>query len=144
MRELTKHAVETFYKEDLKQRLADAFQILISEMKELPDEIYGQYAANALKNLIQLSAKGVSDLNVVITEYLNDSEVLYANYEEQFKEIKALDEFARLKKYATDTHYDDYMLKKSEYERLRKEYDEEKSEKNEMTLEIEKGGEEDE
>jgi len=126
MRELTKRAVETFYKEELKQRLKDAFDVLMVEMKDLPEEIYAQYATNALKNLIQLSAKGVSDLNVIITEYLNDSDVLYANYEETLKEIKALDEVALSKKYEQDLHYEEYIRKSGEYERLRKDYDEEK------------------
>lgn len=126
MRELTKHAVETFYQDDLKHRLKEAFNTLMSEMKGLPDEVYHQYATNALKNLIQLSAKGVSDLNVVITESLNDSEVLYANYEEDLKAIKVLDEIALAKKYELETYYEEYRLKKAEYERFRQEYDEEK------------------
>jgi len=57
---------------------------------------------------------------------LNDSNVLYANYEEAFKEIKALDELALSKKYEQDTLYDDYIRKSLEYDRLRKEYNEEK------------------
>jgi len=126
MRELTKHAVETFYQEDLKQRLTHAFNTLLLEMKDLPDEVYPQYANNALKNIIQLSAKGVSDLNVVITEYLNDSTILYANYDNELKKIRELDEVALAKKYELDTYYEEYQLKKSEYERLRKAYDEEK------------------
>lgn len=126
MRELTKQAVEAFYQEDLKPHLEEAFNSLMAEMKELPDEIYSQYATNALKNLIQLSAKGVSDLNVVITEHLNDSEILYANYEANLKKIKDLDELALAKKYELDTFYEEYRLKKSEYDRMRLEYDEEK------------------
>ena len=126
MRELTKHAVETLYKEDLKHRLKDAFITLMAEIKELPDGIYGQYATNALRNLIQLSARGVTDLNVIITEYLNDSEVLYANYEESFNKIKEMDEIALAKKFEQDTYYEDYARKSLEYNRLRKEYNEEK------------------
>jgi len=126
MRELTKRAVETLYQEDLKHRLEEAFGTLMAEMKELPDDIYAQYATNALRNLIQLSAKGVTDLNVFITEYLNDSNVLYANYEETLKEIKVLDEIALSKKYEQDIHYEEYTRKSEEYDRLRKEYDEEK------------------
>jgi len=126
MRELTKRAVETLYQEDLKHRLEEAFGTLMVEMKELPDDIYAQYATNALRNLIQLSAKGVTDLNVFITEYLNDSNVLYANYEETLKEIKALDEIALSKKYEQDIHYEEYIRKSEEYDRLRKECDEEK------------------
>ena len=126
MRELTKHAVETLYKDDLKQRLEYAFGTLMAEIKELPDGIYGQYATNALKNLIQLSARGVTDLNVLITEYLNDSDVLYANYEESFQKIKAMDEIALAKKFDQDTYFEDYAQKSLEYNRLRKEYYEEK------------------
>jgi len=126
MRELTKHAAETLYKDDLKQRLEDAFGALMTEIEELPDGVYGQYATNALRNLIQLSARGVADLNVLITEYLNDADVLYANYEAAFKEIKALDEIALSKKYEMDAYYEDYVRKSEEYDRLRKEYDEEK------------------
>jgi len=126
MRELTKHAVETLYKDDLKQRLDDAFGTLMAEITELPDGIYGQYATNALKNLIQLSARGVTDLNVLITENLNDSDILYANYEEFFKKIKEMDEIAIAKKFEQDTYYEDYERKSLEYQRLRKEYYEEK------------------
>lgn len=126
MRELTKHAVEVLYQDDLKHRLEEAFGALMAEIKELPDGVYGQYATNALRNLIQLSAKGVTDLNVLITEYLNDPEVLYANYEASFKEIKAMDELALAKKYEQDIHYEAYIRKSLEYERLRQAYDEEK------------------
>jgi hypothetical protein len=98
----------------------------MAEMKELPNDVYSQYATNALKNLVQLSAKGVSDLNVIITEYLNDSEVLYANYEGTFKKIKAMDEVALSKNYEQEAHYEEYILKKEEYDRLRQEYSEEK------------------
>ena len=126
MRELTKHAVETLYKDDLKHRLEVAFGTLMSEITELPDGIYGQYTTNALKNLIQLSARGVTDLNVNITEYLNDSSVLYANYEDSFEKIKELDEIALAKKFEQDTYYEDYAQKSLEYNRLRKEYNEEK------------------
>ena len=126
MRELTKHAVETLYKDDLKHRLDDAFDTLMAEIKELPDGIYGQYVTNSLKNLIQLSARGVTDLNVLITEYLNDSEVLYANYEESFNKIKEMDEIVLAKKFEQDTYYEDYARKSLEYNRFRKEYNEEK------------------
>ena len=126
MRELTKHAVETLYRDDLKQRLEYAFGTLMAEIKELPDGIYGQYATNALKNLIQLSARGVTDLNVLITEYLNDSDVLYANYEAAFQKIKSLDEIALVKKFDQDTYFENYAQKSLEYNRLRKEYYEEK------------------
>jgi len=128
MRELTKHAVATFYEEDLKHRLKDAFDVLMDEMKEIPDDVYSQYATNALKNLVQLSAKGVSDLNVIITEYLNDAQVLYGNYEETFKKIKTMDEMALSKKHEQEAHYEAYMLKKAAYNRLRQEYAEEKGE----------------
>ena len=126
MRELTKHAAEVLYKDDLKQRLEATFGELMAEIKELPDSVYGQYAESALKNLIQLSAKGVTDLNVLITEYLNDSDVLYANYEEVFTQIRALDEIALSKKYEYDAYYEDYLRKANEYDRLKQEYDEEK------------------
>jgi len=126
MRELTKHAVETLYKNDLKHRLEDDFETLMAEIKELPDGIYGQYAINSLRNLIQLSARGVADLNVLITEYLNDPEVLYGNYNEAFKKINTLDEIALAKKYEQDALHEDYVRKSLEYERLRKEYNEEK------------------
>ena len=126
MRELTKHAAETLYKEDLKHRLNDAFGTLMAEITELPDGIYGQYVTNALRNLIQLSARGVTDLNVLITEYLNDSDVLYANYEESFNKIKELDEIAIAKKFEQDSYYEDYARKSLEYNRLRREYNEEK------------------
>ena len=126
MRELTKHAAETLYKNDLKHRLEDDFETLMAEIKELPDGIYGQYAINALRNLIQLSARGVTDLNVLITEYLNDPEVLYSNYNEAFEKINTLDEIALSKKYEQDALYEDYVRKSLEYERLQREYNEEK------------------
>jgi len=126
MRELTKHAVETLYNDDLKHRLEVAFTTLMAEITELPDGIYGQYATNSLKNLIQLAARGVTDLNVNITEYLNDSSVLYANYEESFAKIKEMDEIALAKKFEQETYYEDYAQKSLEYNRLRKEYNEEK------------------
>jgi len=126
MRELTKHAVEMLYKDDLKQRLEDAFDTLMGEIKELPDGIYGQYATNALRNLIQLAARGVTDLNVLITEYLNDSDVLYANYEGAFNKVKEMDEIALAKKFEQDTYYENYIQKSLDYNRLRKEYYEEK------------------
>jgi len=126
MRELTKHAVETLYKDDIKRRLEVAFGTLMAEITELPDGIYGQYATNALRNLIQLAARGVTDLNVIITEYLSDSSVLYANYEESFEKIKEMDEIALAKKFEQDTYFEDYAQKSLEYNRLRKEYYKEK------------------
>jgi len=126
MRELTKAAVEALYEDDLKHQLEAAFQTLMAEIKELPEAVYGQYAINALKNLVQLSARGVTDLNIYITEYLNDPDTLYANYEGAFEEIKALDELVLSKKYQQDRHYEDYLRKKQNYELMQKEYDQEK------------------
>ena len=126
MRELTKQAAKTLYEEDLKQQLEHAFLALMVEIKDLPDDVYEQYATNALRNLIQLAAKGVADLNVLITEYLNDPNILYANYEDDLKQIKALDERALSKKYEQEANYQDYVRKSLEYDHLRKEYYEEK------------------
>jgi len=126
MRELTKQAVEDLYEQSLKYKLEAAFEALMGEIKELPEGIYGQYATNALNNLIQLSAKGVTDLNVLLTEYLNQSEVLYAHYEGAFQQIKELDQLAGRQKSERDRLHAEYLRKTSEYEMLQRDYHEEK------------------
>jgi len=115
MREMTKEAVETLYHNSLKPKLQQSFEAVMSEVKALPDGIYGQYATNSLKNLIQLSAKGIADINVLLTEYLNTSDTLYANYEESFSEIRRLEAEAMSQKRERDRLYADFKRKEAAY-----------------------------
>lgn len=119
MREITKEAAENLYENALKGTLERAFEAVMAEIKELPDGVYGQYATNALRNLVQLAAKGVADLNVLLTEYLNTSDTLYANYEESFLEIQRLEQAADTEKLERDRLYEDYQRKLLAYEALK-------------------------
>ena len=126
MNELTRQAAQTLYEGTLKLKLEEAFLALMGEVKEMPDGIYGQYATTALKNLVQLSANGIADINTLIMEGLSDSHVFYANYEDALLKIKELDTLAAEKEKERNRHYEAYSRKLVEYEKLRNDYYDEK------------------
>jgi len=116
MGEITKAATIRLYETALKQEVSLAFETAVKEMAALNPEVYVDYATSTLKNLIQLSAKGVSDLNVIITEDLHQSETLYGEFEKELEEIRCLDGLLAQKKVEKDALFETYQMKKAAYE----------------------------
>jgi len=123
MQELTKKAAKELYETSLKETLETAFNNQMAEIRK-SSGIHGQYATGILKNLIQLSAQIVTEMNSRVTEYLHDSSKIYENYQTDFEQIKTLNNETTEKEKELRLRYNDYLQKWQKYETLYKEFHE--------------------